>query len=109
MIAGCLLTGMIPWLLKETTKINLRYLNWVTIFGAGLLCGVCLIMILPEGVEQVFELENYPCETPNPSQLVGTTLVCGFILNMLCDKVINMFKDRNNMGAGIAIAIGMFI
>lgn len=117
MIFGALLAGLIPWLLKEHTKINRKWLNWCNIFGAGIFVGVCLIMIMPEGVEQIFESLYFPQNEEEEEnytglekcQVVGLCLAGGFVFNMLCDKVIAMFQDDKTQGAGVAIGIGMFI
>jgi len=116
MIFGALFAGLIPWLLKNHTKINRKWLNWCNIFGAGVFVGVCLIMIMPEGVEQIFESAHFPEEEDGADydglakcQVVGLCLAGGFVFNMLCDKIIAMFQEDSSQGAGVAIGIGMFI
>uniref|UniRef100_A0A674DN53 Zinc transporter ZIP9 n=1 Tax=Salmo trutta TaxID=8032 RepID=A0A674DN53_SALTR len=51
MFLGCFLLGLIPLLIKLSEK----RLQFVSIFGAGLLCGTALAIILPEGVELLEE------------------------------------------------------
>jgi len=108
-LAGCLIAGIIPWLLKEMSTIPRKHLNRVNLFGAGILAGVCMVMIIPEGAEQLFGIENEDLLNGiEPCQYVGLCLVCGFILNLLCDKISHMFA-RSKEGAGLAVAIGMCI
>jgi len=118
MIFGALVAGLIPWLLKEHISINRKWINYCNIFGAGIFVGVCLIMIVPEGVEQIFESEHFPEEDTEEAdlyeglakcQVVGLCLAGGFIFNMICDKVIAMFQEDSSQGAGVAIGIGMCI
>merc|ERR1711953_483337 len=107
-LAGCLIAGMIPWFLKEMSSIPRKHLNRVNLFGAGILAGVCMVMIIPEGAEQLFEANGALLGGVEPCQYVGVCLVCGFILNLLCDKIAHMFT-RSKDGAGLAVAIGMCI
>merc|ERR1712166_250467 len=103
-IGGCLLAGLIPWCLKEYANTSKKYLNMCTIFGAGLLSGVCLILIIPEGAEYLYEMEEYPYETPAESQMIGTCLMGGFMLLLLSDKLFG-----SDHGKGNSIGIGMII
>jgi len=101
--------GMIPWFLKEMSSIPRKHLNRVNLFGAGILAGVCMVMIIPEGAEQLFNIKDDALlGGVEPCQYVGVCLVCGFILNLLCDKIAHMFT-RSKDGAGLAVAIGMCI
>ncbi|KAL0983707.1 hypothetical protein UPYG_G00131600 [Umbra pygmaea] len=60
MFFGCFLLGLIPLLFKLSEKS----LKFVSIFGAGLLCGTALAIIIPEGVELLLESVNArPCSS----------------------------------------------
>jgi len=165
MFAGAMLFGMIPWFLKEKATLNMKYVNWMNIFGAGVFIGCVIMMIMPEGVEQVWEsIEDYNsfkntcqrlrdycmehCDETNPKdckdiepwciwegsglfghwscnvddevleeftfaleacQMVGLMVLVGFIVNLLCDKVISAFMNPNKRGSGIVVGIGMII
>ncbi|XP_011405688.1 PREDICTED: zinc transporter ZIP9-B-like [Amphimedon queenslandica] len=50
MFLGCYLAGSIPLLLTLSEKI----LRKVTVFGAGLLVGTALVVIIPEGIESLY-------------------------------------------------------
>ncbi|KAI1886374.1 hypothetical protein AGOR_G00213360 [Albula goreensis] len=47
MFLGCFLLGIIPLMVRLSEK----KLQFVSVFGAGLLCGTALAIIIPEGVE----------------------------------------------------------
>uniref|UniRef100_A0A3B1J2K5 Zinc transporter ZIP9 n=1 Tax=Astyanax mexicanus TaxID=7994 RepID=A0A3B1J2K5_ASTMX len=51
MFAGCFLLGLIPVLIN----LSQQKLQFVSVLGAGLLCGTALAIIIPEGVELVEE------------------------------------------------------
>ena len=51
MFAGAYLAGMVPLMFTY----NIAKLRWVTIFGAGLLVGTALVVIIPEGVAMHYE------------------------------------------------------
>uniref|UniRef100_A0A4W5QNN1 Zinc transporter ZIP9 n=1 Tax=Hucho hucho TaxID=62062 RepID=A0A4W5QNN1_9TELE len=99
MFLGCFLLGLIPLLVK----LSERRLQFVSIFGAGLLCGTALAIILPEGVELLEESwranksdggvgdqlqEMGPSSKGLPVRFfIGVSLVLGFILMFLVDQI----------------------
>uniref|UniRef100_A0AAZ3S3E3 Zinc transporter ZIP9 n=1 Tax=Oncorhynchus tshawytscha TaxID=74940 RepID=A0AAZ3S3E3_ONCTS len=108
MFLGCFLLGLIPLLIKLSEK----RLQFVSIFGAGLLCGTALAIILPEGVELLEESWRVSCSVApankndsdggvggqlqemGPSSkglparfFIGVSLVLGFILMFLVDQI----------------------
>ncbi|XP_052351185.1 zinc transporter ZIP9-like isoform X3 [Oncorhynchus keta] len=111
MFLGCFLLGLIPLLIKLSEK----RLQFVSIFGAGLLCGTALAIILPEGVELLEESwrvsscsvvpvaanknasdggvggqlqEMGPSSKGLPARFfIGVSLVLGFILMFLVDQI----------------------
>ncbi|XP_078144922.1 zinc transporter ZIP9 isoform X1 [Centroberyx gerrardi] len=71
MFVGCFILGFIPLLFSMSEK-RLRY---VTILGAGLLCGTALAIIIPEGVdllEKSWRVSS--CAAAPPSPNVGAPL-----------------------------------
>ena len=105
-LGGCLTAGLIPWFLKEYLNTSKKILNWCTMFGAGLLAGVCLILIIPEGAEYLYEMEDYPYEVPEEAQMIGTCLIGGFMFLLLSDK---LFGSHHHEGSGNSIGVGMII
>ncbi|XP_070296283.1 zinc transporter ZIP9 [Salvelinus sp. IW2-2015] len=111
MFLGCFLLGLIPLLIKLSEK----RLQFVSIFGAGLLCGTALAIVLPEGVELLEESwrvsscsvapaaanqnasdggvggqlqEMGPSSKGLPARFfIGVSLVVGFILMFLVDQI----------------------
>ncbi|XP_010898722.1 zinc transporter ZIP9 [Esox lucius] len=111
MFFGCFLLGLIPLLFKLSEK----KLHFVSIFGAGLLCGTALAIIIPEGVELLDESFRAPsCSLVSaanqnasdngvggqtagngdpPSKglparfFIGVSLVMGFTLMFLVDQI----------------------
>uniref|UniRef100_A0A8C4QTR0 Zinc transporter ZIP9 n=1 Tax=Eptatretus burgeri TaxID=7764 RepID=A0A8C4QTR0_EPTBU len=51
MLAGCYVAGSIP-LIIDLSEEKLR---WVSVLGAGLLCGTALAVIVPEGIHALYE------------------------------------------------------
>uniref|UniRef100_A0A8C7JPC2 Zinc transporter ZIP9 n=1 Tax=Oncorhynchus kisutch TaxID=8019 RepID=A0A8C7JPC2_ONCKI len=108
MFLGCFLLGLIPLLIKLSEK----RLQFVSIFGAGLLCGTALAIILPEGVELLEESWRVSCSVAPANKndsdggvggqlqemgssskglparfFIGVSLVLGFILMFLVDQI----------------------
>nr|XP_029513066.1 zinc transporter ZIP9-like [Oncorhynchus nerka] len=111
MFLGCFLLGLIPLLMKLSEKS----LQFVSVFGAGLLCGTALAIVLPEGVElleeswrvsscsvapaaanqnasdvgvgQQLQEEDPPSKGLPARFFIGVSLVVGFILMFLVDQI----------------------
>jgi zinc transporter 9 len=67
---------------------NERAMTLLTLFGAGLLVGAALIVILPEGMSVLYKsvegLADMDSETIN--RYTGASLVFGFIVMLLIDQ-----------------------
>ncbi|XP_046885812.1 zinc transporter ZIP9 [Hypomesus transpacificus] len=103
MFFGCFLLGLIPLLIK----LSEQKLHFVTVLGAGLLCGTALAIIIPEGVELLEEswrapscslalannnsnpkgLEPLPVKGPPARFFIGLSLVVGFTLMFVVDQI----------------------
>ncbi|XP_052333382.1 zinc transporter ZIP9-like [Oncorhynchus keta] len=111
MFLGCFLLGLIPLQMKLSEKS----LQFVSVFGAGLLCGTALAIVLPEGVElleeswrvsscsvapaaanqnasdvgvrQQLQEEDPPSKGLPARFFIGVSLVVGFILMFLVDQI----------------------
>ena len=55
MFISSFLSGLAPLLLTTTTKPNSKNLN---IFGVGLMVGTALLIILPEGIETLYNANH---------------------------------------------------
>lgn len=73
--------GLIP----SKLRANEYLMNIVSLFGAGLLVGAALIVIVPEGVSVLYEaLESKHHEVIN--RYVGASLIFGFIMMLIIDQ-----------------------
>ncbi|KAJ1663382.1 hypothetical protein IW140_001880 [Coemansia sp. RSA 1813] len=97
MFAGSWAAGCVPLYVKmDNAKFNL-----LALFGAGLLIGAALAVILPEGVETMIKalMSKNPSSTDELTDSVNTTigwsLVAGFCLMFLID---NLFSSPHNHG-----------
>lgn len=82
LFAGSTIMGIVPlWFTTEKWTLDL-----VSIYGAGLLIGVALIIIIPEGMITLYEA-THGKPGYNIEFLLGISLVFGFMLMFFIDKV----------------------
>ncbi|XP_071996164.1 zinc transporter ZIP9-like isoform X1 [Engystomops pustulosus] len=126
MFLGCFLLGLIPL----AVKLSEKKLQFVSVLGAGLLCGTALAIIIPEGIElldgsskappakcvniaqninltettaeeEVTEISSVP-----PHFFIGVFLVTGFVLMFIVDQIgsyCSYHDPRTGMSAGTSI------
>ncbi|KAF5900376.1 zinc transporter ZIP9-like, partial [Clarias magur] len=105
MFVGCFLLGLIPLLVNFSQQKQ----QFITVLGAGLLCGTALAIIIPEGVELLegSSRESF-CSVASaglnasnsdstakpstekglrPHVFIGASLVLGFILMFVVDQI----------------------
>ncbi|KAM8947502.1 zinc transporter ZIP9-like [Pelodytes ibericus] len=121
MFLGCFLLGLIPL----AVKLSEQKLQFVSVLGAGLLCGTALAIIIPEGIElldgsskggpvkcqDVVQTENITESAESgfsipPHFFIGLSLVMGFILMFLVDQIgsyCSYHDPRTGMSAGTSI------
>uniref|UniRef100_A0A8C5MPT3 Zinc transporter ZIP9 n=1 Tax=Leptobrachium leishanense TaxID=445787 RepID=A0A8C5MPT3_9ANUR len=120
MFLGCFLLGLIPL----AVKLSEQKLQFVSVLGAGLLCGTALAIIIPEGIELLdgsskepplkcvdVQKENLTDHAESSSSVpphffIGVSLVMGFILMFIVDQIGNYcsYHDpRTGMSAGTSI------
>ena len=82
MFLGCFVSGMIPL----STSLSDRKIKMCSLFGAGLLVGVALAVIIPEGVQALYSLDgdNSGSEHGNT---IAFSLITGFIMMLLIDNI----------------------
>ncbi|XP_069464730.1 zinc transporter ZIP9-like isoform X1 [Ambystoma mexicanum] len=128
MFLGCFLLGLIPLAIK----LSEQKLHFVSLLGAGLLCGTALAIIIPEGIE-LLEVSSrgdpVPCRNiaqnlnvteskPRPEEsaqessamsphfFIGVSLVMGFILMFIVDQIgsyCSYHDPSTGMSAGTSI------
>jgi len=84
MFLGCLIAGLVPL----ATNFSPRKIQICSIFGAGLLVGVALTIIIPEGVDTLFNKEIHHGDEHSSSkdQTIGLSLILGFLFMLLIDN-----------------------
>lgn len=128
MFLGTFLLGFIPLLFK----LSERSLQFISILGAGLLCGTALAIVIPEGVgllEEAWEASSSDPpsslnssdtnvtstdEGPPPRVFIGVALTLGFTLMFIVDQLGNYFsmKSQSNHlhnSVGITATLGLVI
>ncbi|XP_035519497.1 zinc transporter ZIP9 [Morone saxatilis] len=103
MFVGCFLLGFIPLLFRLSEKS----LQFVSILGAGLLCGTALAIVIPEGVgllEESWRASSSSSDVPSglnasdtnatstergppPRLFIGVALTFGFTLMFVVDQI----------------------
>ncbi|XP_074532057.1 zinc transporter ZIP9 [Halichoeres trimaculatus] len=120
MFLGTFLLGFIPLLFK----LSERSLQFVSILGAGLLCGTALAIVIPEGVGLLEESwrasssseppglndsERNVTSTdgdPPPRFIIGVALTFGFTLMFVVDQIGNYFS-RQERSAHLQSSVGL--
>lgn len=109
MLIGCYIAGIIPL----SITLSEDKLKFVTVFGAGLLVGTALAVIIPEGINAMYtsgdhdhshhheshsketdkhtatgqEHHEHHHSTTDVHSLIGVTLVSGFIFMLIVDQI----------------------
>ncbi|XP_022333770.1 zinc transporter ZIP9-A-like [Crassostrea virginica] len=106
MLIGCYVAGMIPL----SITLSEDKLKFVTVFGAGLLVGTALAVIIPEGINAMYTSGDHDHShhhatppkntehhgstghehhhsTTDVHSLIGVTLVSGFIFMLIVDQI----------------------
>lgn len=130
MFVGCFILGFIPLLFR----LSQTSLKFISILGAGLLCGTALAITIPEGVdllEDSFSSEDsYSVKSSDPNAtkqntsstdtgstskfLIGLTLTLGFILMFVVDQIGSYLSTRGKTAClsnstGITATLGLVI
>ncbi|KAL3271618.1 hypothetical protein HHI36_022093 [Cryptolaemus montrouzieri] len=92
MLLGSLVAGIAPMSIPEDK------LKKITVFGAGLLIGTALAVIIPEGIRALVIEKPHNNKTVDgdehndPFSPIGISLVLGFVFMLLIDQI---FQNRN--------------
>ncbi|XP_054456422.1 zinc transporter ZIP9 [Anoplopoma fimbria] len=128
MFVGCFAFGFIPLLFR----LSERSLQFVSILGAGLLCGTALAITIPEGVgllEQSWRASSSSSDVPSslknkngtstengtpPRFLIGWALTFGFTFMFLVDQIGSYLSMRDRASrlpntVGITATLGLVI
>ncbi|XP_061815896.1 zinc transporter ZIP9 [Nerophis lumbriciformis] len=100
MFVGCFLLGVVPLLFRLSQKS----LHFVSILGAGFLCGTALAITIPEGVgllQEAWTHEQASCSpanttsagaSPAPQLYIGVSLTFGFTFMFVVDQLGSYFS-----------------
>ncbi|XP_067380815.1 zinc transporter ZIP9 [Channa argus] len=134
MFVGCFLLGFIPLLFRLSEKS----LQFVSILGAGLLCGTALSITIPEGVDLLEESwkgsssSDVPSGSANasaknttsterdppPRFLIGVALTLGFAFMFAVDQIVSYISMHGKLAelsrqlpnsTGITATLGLVI
>ncbi|KAM3605927.1 uncharacterized protein V6R79_007467 [Siganus canaliculatus] len=125
MFVGCFILGFIPLLFTLSPKS----LQFVSILGAGILCGTALAIVIPEGVDLLEESSRAPpssdvqsglnasdknsTSTPGglpPRFFIGVALTFGFTLMFVVDQIGSYLSMRDKTNSvGITATLGLVI
>uniref|UniRef100_A0A3P9N7K8 Zinc transporter ZIP9 n=1 Tax=Poecilia reticulata TaxID=8081 RepID=A0A3P9N7K8_POERE len=83
MFVGTFLLGFIPLLFRLSEKS----LQFVSILGAGLLCGTALAITIPEGKLTCTTLPSLSLESAPPRFYIGVSLTFGFTFMFVVDQI----------------------
>lgn len=86
---GGVLGGFLPLLMKNCI-VSDRLMNLISIFGAGIMLGVGLIIIIPEGTSLVYQSYEL-IAIENAEIICGVGIAGGFILMMVIDEIIGSY------------------
>ena len=96
--------------LPSKMPLSKRSMNLVSIFGAGLLCGVSLLIIMPEGIEVVYKAKisslqvsadtksedlNEQVEKFGMHFYIGLSLMFGFAVMLIIDQGFHLLHLLN--------------
>ncbi|CAH0404510.1 unnamed protein product [Chilo suppressalis] len=118
MLIGSYVAGSIPL----NVNMSEDKLQKVTVFGAGLLVGTALAVIIPEGVRSLFSersmptivTKDYTAEPPGHDDdlhsVIGVSLVLGFVFMLLIDQVSTRFNDSSNpVEKNVTATVGLVV
>ncbi|CAK1546376.1 unnamed protein product [Leptosia nina] len=114
MLIGSYVAGSIPLNVSMSEEKLLK----VTVFGAGLLVGTALAVIIPEGVRSLFAEQTVVTKdyTPEPAtksdlhSVIGISLVLGFIFMLLVDQLSSRYNGSSNpVEKNVTATVGLVV
>ncbi|KAF9410693.1 hypothetical protein HW555_010285 [Spodoptera exigua] len=118
MLVGSYVAGSIPL----NVSMSEDKLQKVTVFGAGLLVGTALAVIIPEGVRSLFSERSHPtvvtkdftAEPPSHDDdlhsVIGISLVLGFVFMLLVDQMSARYNDQSNpVEKNVTATVGLVV
>jgi len=85
------LIGFLPTKLSGSPS----FMNLISLFGAGLLVGAALIVIVPEGMSVLYQSLSSHADTEVINRYVGSSLIFGFIVMLLVDQGFQVIQEAH--------------
>ena len=88
MFLGTFILGWLPKMIKASDKV----MNLISVFGAGMLVGAALIVVIPEAIKVIIEATFDPTMVSDevvPEETafnIGTAIVAGFSMMLMIDE-----------------------
>ena len=101
MFLGTSLLGWMPTCLKANEKI----MNLISIFGAGMLVGAAIIVVIPEAVKVIIDATYDPLTftdeivSESTAFNMGTAIVVGFTIMLVIDETFKILQQNVAMEA----------
>ena len=96
MFLGTFLLGWMPKMIKANDKI----MNLISVFGAGMLVGAALIVVIPEAIKVIVEA-TFDSEMVNDEVIpeetsfnIGAAIMAGFSMMLMIDEFFKMIVQR---------------
>lgn len=117
MLIGSYVAGSIPL----NVSMSEEKLKKFTIFGAGLLVGAALAVIIPEGVRSLYSerpshpspTQDYTVQTVKHDEelhtVIGISLVLGFIFMLVVDQISSRSSDPSSHEKSITATVGLVV
>ena len=99
MFLGTTLLGWAPTWLKASVKV----MNLISIFGAGMLVGAAIIVVIPEAVKCIIDATYDPKSgedevVPESTAFnMGTAIVVGFTIMLIIDEGFKILQQNNSL------------
>ena len=99
MFLGTSLLGWMPTWLKASQKI----MNLISIFGAGMLVGAAIIVVIPEAVKVIIQATYDPKSgqeevvTEDLAFKMGTAIVVGFTIMLIIDESFKILQQNTTL------------
>ncbi|KAA8904525.1 hypothetical protein TRICI_005470 [Trichomonascus ciferrii] len=97
----CLLMGAASYLsglAPLSFNLSPHRIRLISSFGIGILVGTALIVIIPEGVETLYSVEGDADDQETYRRAIGISLVIGFVLMFLVDRLPDYLAKRRFAG-----------
>ena len=97
MFLGTTLLGWAPRMLNLPDK----FMNLISVFGAGLLVGAAIIVVIPEAIKIIIEATfdpNLSSDEVVPEETafnIGTAIVVGFTMMLMIDETFKFMQQSN--------------